>query len=108
MVLLLLLLQSGMRWLESTYQQKARAWVVRHTFTIAVRLELLRALLPSQSGTSPGQALLDCQRAPTLRCHSSLREAMSSDVQCRPAASLRLAVRMESLKHKVARGCGKP
>ena len=24
-----LLLQSGMRWLESTYQQKARAWVVR-------------------------------------------------------------------------------
>ena len=27
--LTVMLLQSGMRWLESTYQQKARAWVVR-------------------------------------------------------------------------------
>ena len=34
----MLLLQSGMRWLESTYQQKARAWVVR----LAIWIELLK------------------------------------------------------------------
>ena len=69
------LLQSGMRWLESTYQQKARAWVVR-----------LVPLLPSQYVRRlPRSHSMPVQRLHHLKCHlntGNLTGNHTLDISC--------------------------